>query len=150
VVVDICRGLIVGILLIIADESGTGDDWIFILQVGVNPESVKIISGTIEKVFTEKRDGLAWTTVTIGGTTDKVTEDLSSRFISAAASGLVDRLPGGIKEILTGEDGELPEGGIRDILKDKAGDFLKDKATESETIDKAKKIIDVLGPIFGR
>jgi hypothetical protein len=56
----------------------TGD-----LLLGLSPKILGWIPGAEEKVFTEQRDGLHWTTVKISGTPNQPKEDLTKRLISA-------------------------------------------------------------------
>jgi hypothetical protein len=53
------------------------------LLIGLSPKILGWIPGAEEKVFTEQRDGLRWTTVNISGTPDQPKEDLTKRLIAA-------------------------------------------------------------------
>jgi len=63
---------------IIAPDRLTGD-----LLLGLSPKILGWIPGAEERVFTEQRDGLRWTTVKISGTPNQPKEDLTKRLISA-------------------------------------------------------------------
>ena len=56
----------------------TGD-----LLLGLSPKILGWIPGAEEKVFTEQRDGLRWTSVKISGSPTQPKEDLTKRLISA-------------------------------------------------------------------
>ena len=62
----------------IAPDHLSGD-----LLLGLSPKILGWIPGAEEKVFTEQRDGLRWTTVKISGTPNQPKEDLTKRLISA-------------------------------------------------------------------
>lgn len=53
------------------------------LLIGFSPRILNIIPGATEKVFTEERDGLRWTTMRISGTLRQPKEDLSKRLVKA-------------------------------------------------------------------
>jgi hypothetical protein len=55
-----------------------------ILQIGVAPKMLSWIPGAEEKVFTEDRDGLRWTTMKLTGSPAEPKEDLSKRLREAA------------------------------------------------------------------
>ena len=98
------------------------------LQVGVTPGTMRWIPGAERLVFTEDRDGFLWTPMTLGGTVQEPTEDLSARLISAAGEAVLGGLPSGavegVKKILgSGEDSE-------------------------ELIKQGKKLLDMFGPLF--
>ena len=61
----------------------TGDQLQGVLQVGLKPEFLDWVPGSLEAVFTEQRDGLNWTTVRLSGTVQEPKEDLSKRILSA-------------------------------------------------------------------
>jgi hypothetical protein len=62
----------------IAPDHLTGD-----LLLGLSPKILGWIPGAEEKVFTEQRDGLHWTTVKISGTPNQPKEDLTRRLVGA-------------------------------------------------------------------
>jgi hypothetical protein len=62
----------------ITPDQLTGD-----LLLGLSPKILGWIPGAEEKVFTEQRDGLRWTSVKISGTPTQPKEDLTKRLISA-------------------------------------------------------------------
>ncbi len=98
------------------------------LQVGVTPGTMRWIPGAEQLVFTEERDGFLWTPLTLGGTIQDPTEDLSGRLINAAGEAVLGGLPPGVvegaKKILgTGEDSE-------------------------ELIKQGKKLLDMFGPLL--
>ncbi|MEM7146384.1 MAG: hypothetical protein AAF591_14710 [Verrucomicrobiota bacterium] len=59
------------------------------LRVGVTPGTLQWIPGAEQQVFTESAEGYLWTNVKIGGTLDKIDQDLSGRLMSAAAGAIV-------------------------------------------------------------
>jgi hypothetical protein len=60
-----------------------GDQLQGVLQVGLKPELLDWVPGSLEAVFTEQRDGLNWTVVRLSGTIQEPKEDLSKRILSA-------------------------------------------------------------------
>jgi hypothetical protein len=54
------------------------------LQIGVAPKILDWIPGAVEKVFTEDREGLRWTTMRLTGSPTDPKEDLSKRLRDAA------------------------------------------------------------------
>jgi hypothetical protein len=60
-----------------------GDQLQGVLQVGLKPELLDWVPGSLEAVFTEQRDGLNWTVVRLSGTVQEPKEDLSKRILSA-------------------------------------------------------------------
>ena len=133
-------------------ESITG-----VLQVGVTSGTLRWIPGAEQKVFTEKRDGFVWTTMNLGGTVAKIEEDLTGRLIAAAGLGIVEKLPENIRDklndLLSGNDD--PEAGLaeeeEEAKKEVIDTILDSVGDETEaTIDTGKKIIDIIGPLFGR
>lgn len=61
----------------------TGTQLQGVLQVGLKPELLDWVPGSLEAVFTEQRDGLNWTVVHLSGTVQEPKEDLSRRILSA-------------------------------------------------------------------
>ncbi len=131
-----------------------GESLAGVIQVGVTPATLKWIPGAENQVFNENRDGFAWTTVNIGGTTAKVEEDLSKRMMAAAVSSLLSG--GKLKDIIGGIAGEDESGTagpgsgrIRDrlngIIGEKVGEVI-----DGGTGEDGKKLIEMLGPLFGR
>jgi hypothetical protein len=53
------------------------------LQVGLTSSTLQWLPGSRERVFVDARDGYLWTTVHVGGTAQKPTEDLSGRLMGA-------------------------------------------------------------------
>jgi hypothetical protein len=60
-----------------------GDQLQGVLQVGLKPELLDWVPGSLEAVFTEQRGGLNWTVVRLSGTVQEPKEDLSKRILSA-------------------------------------------------------------------
>jgi hypothetical protein len=60
-----------------------GDQLQGVLQVGLKPELLDWVPGSLEAVFTEQREGLNWTVVHLSGTVQDPKEDLSRRILSA-------------------------------------------------------------------
>ena len=81
------RGLVkvTGDIRIGADRSLQGK-----LRIGVTPQTLQWLPGSRERVFTESQNGYLWTDLTIGGTIDQPTEDLSDRLIAATAEEVID------------------------------------------------------------
>jgi hypothetical protein len=53
------------------------------LLIGLSPKVLGWIPGAEERVFTEQREGLRWTTVRISGTPEQPKEDLTKRLVNA-------------------------------------------------------------------
>lgn len=68
------------------------------LVVGLSPRILGWIPGAEEKVFTEERDGLHWTKVSISGTPDQPKEDLTKRLISAFRDKMTKEFKGQAKD----------------------------------------------------
>jgi hypothetical protein len=60
------------------------------LQVGVAPALLNGIPGARSKVFTREADGFVWTPVSVGGSIDTPTENLSSRLVAAAGGAALE------------------------------------------------------------
>ena len=80
-------------------------------QIGVTAQTLQWLPGSRERVFTIARDGYVWTELTVGGTIDRPTEDLSTRLAVAMGNevlnqgaGLIRETPGaaaeGVKSVL--------------------------------------------------
>ena len=63
------------------------------LRLGLSPGLLSQIPGAEEDVFSPGERGLIWTPVSIGGTTDDPTEDLSARLFAAASQRMLNNLP---------------------------------------------------------
>jgi hypothetical protein len=71
----------------------TGD-----LLLGLSPKILGWIPGAEEKVFTEQRDGLRWTTVKISGTPEQPKEDLTKRLVGAFRDKMTKEFKGEAKD----------------------------------------------------
>jgi hypothetical protein len=60
------------------------------LQVGVPPALLNGIPGARSRVFTREADGFVWTPVSVGGSIDAPTENLSSRLVAAAGGAALE------------------------------------------------------------
>ena len=60
------------------------------LQVGVAPALLNGIPGARSRVFTREADGFVWTPVSVGGSIDAPTENLSSRLVAAAGGAALE------------------------------------------------------------
>ncbi len=60
------------------------------LQIGVTPQTLQWLPGSRERVFTESRGGYRWTSLEVGGTLDRPTEDLSGRLAAATVDEAVE------------------------------------------------------------
>ncbi len=78
---------------LIAPDHLAGD-----LLLGLSPKILGWIPGAEEKVFTEQRDGLHWTTVKISGTPEQPKEDLTKRLISAFRDRMLKEFKGEKKD----------------------------------------------------
>jgi hypothetical protein len=68
------------------------------LLIGLSPRILGWIPGAEEKVFTEQRDGLRWTSVNISGTPDEPKEDLTKRLIAAFRDKMTKEFKGEAKD----------------------------------------------------
>jgi hypothetical protein len=62
---------------------GAGGELAGDFQIGVTPQTLQWLPGSQERVFTESRSGYRWTSLTVGGTVVRPTEDLSGRLAGA-------------------------------------------------------------------
>jgi hypothetical protein len=62
------------------------------LQVGVAPALLNGIPGARSRVFTRDADGLVWTPLSVGGSIDAPTENLSSRLVAAAGGAALEAM----------------------------------------------------------
>ena len=60
------------------------------LQLGLSPSLLQGLDGVLAKVFTRQENGFMWASVTVGGTLDAPTENLSSRLASAVGEAAMD------------------------------------------------------------
>jgi hypothetical protein len=94
---------------------GKGGQLSGLLQVGVAPNSLRWLPGSRERVFKNSRDGYLWTPLTVGGTLEHPTEDLSPRLLAAMGADVIDQ---GTK-VLNNAPGTAVDGvkGVLDILR---------------------------------
>lgn len=59
-------------------------------QVGVTPQTLQWLPGSRERVFVVSRNGYLWTTLRVGGTVDRPTEDLSGRLARAMGDEIIE------------------------------------------------------------
>jgi len=98
------------------------------LQVGVTPGTMRWIPGAERLVFIEDRDGFLWAPLTLGGTVQEPSEDLSARLIAAA--------------------GEAVLGGLPPSVIEGAKKFLGSGEDSDELIKQGKKLLDLFGPLI--
>lgn len=60
------------------------------IQLGLSPSLIQGLDGVLAKVFTRKENGFVWASVTVGGTLDAPTENLSGRLASAVGEAAMD------------------------------------------------------------
>jgi hypothetical protein len=60
------------------------------LQLGLSPSLIQGLDGLLAKVFTRQENGFVWASVTVGGTRDAPTENLSGRLASAVGEAAMD------------------------------------------------------------
>ena len=60
------------------------------LQLGLSPSLLQGLDGVLAKVFTRQENGFVWASVSVGGTLDAPTENLSSRLASAVGEAAMD------------------------------------------------------------
>jgi len=84
-------------------------------QIGVTPQTLQWLPGSRERVFVNARDGYVWTDLTVGGTLDHPTENLSARLAGAMGNAVIERGTGLIKDVSPA----AAEGvkGVLDILR---------------------------------
>jgi hypothetical protein len=70
------------------------------LLVGLSPKILGWIPGAEERVFTDEKDGLRWTTVRISGTPDQPKEDLTKRLVSAFRDKMTKEFKGQAKDAI--------------------------------------------------
>lgn len=83
-------------------------------RVGIGPQSLQWIPGSQEKVFTQAQDGYLWTDLTLGGTLQNPTQDLSQRLVVAMGQQVIET---GV-DLLTNPVDNAREGvkKVRDLL----------------------------------
>ncbi|MCX6969599.1 MAG: hypothetical protein NTV93_05505 [Verrucomicrobia bacterium] len=67
-------------------------------QIGVSAQTLQWLPGSRERVFTTARNGYVWTELTVGGTLEKPTENLSARLATAMGTEVIEKGAGLIKE----------------------------------------------------
>lgn len=75
-----------------------GDQLQGVLQVGLKPDLLDWVPGSLEAVFTEQRNGLSWTVVRLSGTVQEPKEDLSKRILTAVEDRLGRDLKNRLKD----------------------------------------------------
>jgi hypothetical protein len=60
------------------------------LQLGLSPSLIQGLDGMLAKVFSRQENGFVWASVTVGGTLDDPTENLSGRLASAVGEAALD------------------------------------------------------------
>lgn len=78
-----------GLLKIEGDIKIEGDRIHGLLDVGVPEIYISKIPGAKGNVFKHGKEGLLWTKVKIGGTSDNITEDLKDRLVNAAIDAVI-------------------------------------------------------------
>jgi len=92
------------------------------LEVGLTPQTLRWLPGSQEKVFTLSRGGYLWTPVTVGGTVERPTENLSTRLAMA------------LGEEVIGTGGRILEQSI-------------EQSTDT-AVEGVREVLDVLLPLF--
>lgn len=69
------------------------------LQLGLSPSLLQVGGGVLNKVFTREENGFAWASVTVGGTLDAPTENLSGRLASAVSAAAMDAVKPVLKSV---------------------------------------------------
>ena len=95
------------------------------------PGTMRWIPGAEQTVFVEPRDGFLWTPLTITGTFDDISEDLTARIIAAAGEAFIKDLPA-------------------NVIKKAAGAVKDPIDAPSSLIKDATSIIETLAPLLGR
>jgi hypothetical protein len=67
-------------------------------QIGVTAQTLQWLPGSRERVFTNARNGYVWTELTVGGTVENPTENLSARLAAAMGTEVIEKGAGLIKE----------------------------------------------------
>ena len=67
-------------------------------QIGVTAQTLQWLPGSRERVFTNSRNGYVWTELSVGGTLEKPTENLSARLATAMGTEVIEKGAGLIKE----------------------------------------------------
>jgi hypothetical protein len=67
-------------------------------QLGVTAQTLQWLPGSRERVFTNSRNGYVWTELSVGGTLEKPTENLSARLATAMGTEVIEKGAGLIKE----------------------------------------------------
>jgi hypothetical protein len=86
------------------------------LQVGIRREGRTYLGAFIPVLFSHQRDGYYWTTVKVGGTPEKPTENLSARVVAALALAPITGSAESAVEI-PGEAVDAAGGLLRDLLR---------------------------------
>ena len=68
-------------------------------QIGVTPQTLQWLPGSRERVFVNARNGYVWTDLTVGGTLDHPTENLSVRLATAMGNAVIEQGTGLIKDV---------------------------------------------------
>ncbi len=85
------------------------------LQIGVTPQTLQWLPGSRKRVFTDSRGGYLWANLTLGGTLDAPTENLTPRLATAMGEEVLETG----KQILQGSPDAAVEGvkGVINILR---------------------------------
>lgn len=86
------------------------------IELGIAPALADSLPGAERLVFKTRRDGFLWTPVTIGGTLDSPSEDLTARLAAMVTGGALLDAAGDIGGTLPGEAGEAARDLIDSIL----------------------------------
>jgi hypothetical protein len=83
-------------------------------QIGVTPQTLQWLPGSRERVFVTARNGYLWTDLTVGGTLEHPTENLSGRLAVAMGNQVIDMGTG----LINAAPGTAVDGvrGVLDIL----------------------------------
>jgi hypothetical protein len=110
------------------------------IKLGVTPGTLQWIPGAEQKVFAEPADGYLWTTVKVGGTLDKIEQDLSGRLVAAAAESIL-----GVPVDGAGNAQEA----MQDVGKKVAEELSKQTGQDAKEIEEtAEKLWDDLRKSF--
>jgi len=80
-------------------------------QIGVTAQTLQWLPGSRERVFKTARDGYLWTDLSVGGTIENPTENLSERLATAMGTEVIKRS----SELIKNAPGTAVEG-VRDVL----------------------------------